>query len=211
MPKNKIEIYGWGQEFIIGSLSENQVHRIVQEKIDINELFQNGTEMVDDVLHLYGPEMSEVSFLDKSEGKISIPNIVINYEPCWESVSKELLIQSLQEQCDDISNVAEVADAISDSKVFSNISTSESYLIQRHAEKGYWGDFIYPNNKYANEIFSLSVEMEGMEISANMLIGFLVKDCKGYSFEILNTDGGAEGKTKEYYIFTKHKGIIWEL
>ena len=53
--------------------------------------------------------------------------------------------------------------------------------------------------------------MEGMvEIAPNMLIGFLVKENKGYSFENLKLNVSTEGKSKEYYIFTKHEGIVWE-
>jgi len=211
MKKNIVKIYGWGQEFIIGSLSEDQVNIIRDENNDINEIFQYETEGIDDVLHLYGPEMSEVSFVDKNEEIISLPNIVINYEPCWETVDKSLLIQSLQEQCDDFFNANEIAETLLASQIFNNRSNSESYLIQRHAEIGCWGEFVLPADKNFNNIYSLSVEMEGMELYANMLVGFLVKENIGYSLGNFILNGSTEVKSKEYYVFIKHKGIVWEI
>lgn len=93
---------------------------------------------------------------------------------------------------------------------FSNRSDSTFYLIQNHSERGYWGKIDLSRSDDLSSIYTLSAEMEGMgELSFNMLLGFLIKEDKKYCFNEVIADGSTKVHSRQYYLFSKDKGIIW--
>jgi len=210
MSTSFIEIYGWGHEIIIGSINESFAERISIGRECIKKVLERDLESYDDVLHMYGPDILEVDFIDQAGNSVFPQNVVINYEPCWETIDRPKLVREFNSLADKFIDAEKLVDDLMSRNFFSSKSESISYLIQIHSESGYWGRLNLSCAGYLSRIYAVSVEIEGMEdLCRNMLLGFLVKEDKNYCFSGLIANGSTEVKSREYYLFRKNSGIIW--
>ena len=79
--ENKLEIWGSGREFLIGTLTEDEAERIKDDEA-LEEILEDVDE-ADDVLHIYGPDIDEVVLKHQDE-EVTFKHFSFVLEPTWE-------------------------------------------------------------------------------------------------------------------------------
>ena len=209
---NQIDVSGWGCEFIIGSLSTHEFNKIMNNG-NLNEIFQDDVEGIDDIVHICGPEINKIKIVDENNRELKLKQLIINFEPCYDPLEKKYLIEIINDEIKNEKNSIEIAEHILKTNSFRGKGKKTSSLVQLRSEKGFWGEFKFNSDIKEEHAFLLSVEMEGMEhISPNILIGLLIKEDSKFSFVKINMDeSSTQTKSTEFYIFNDTDGSINEI
>ena len=79
--ENNLEIRGFGREFLIGTLTEDEAERIKDDE-ELEEILDDVDE-VNNVLHIYGPDIDEV-VLKYQDEEVPFKHFSFVLEPTWE-------------------------------------------------------------------------------------------------------------------------------
>lgn len=233
---HNISIKGFGNEFQIGFVSDDEIQSICEDENDINEVIEELSER-NDFLQIYGPDIEDCTFYDKSGTELDLPKewdderlitedglsiavSVINMEACTNY--KNDFMERIEELVSDKDNLhskipyfdiekdgSNIKKKITDefNNLFIEKPTNEKFLIQKHIEKGDWGTLEINNN--VNSIVILALEIEGY---TKTLLGFFYYDNNQIEFKRYSTDDiETEGTRDSYEIYNAvNYETIWE-
>ena len=231
-----IYIKGFGNEFLIGFIDDDEVISISEDEDDINEVIDELSER-NEFLNIYGPDIEDCNFFDSTgkeldlpkewddeklitENGLSIAVCVINMEAC--TYYKNDFIERIDELVTDEDNLhskipyfdiehdgENIKNIITDEfgTLFIEKPTNEKFLIQKHVEKGDWGSLTIKNS--VNDIVIFGLEIEGY---TKLLLGYFYFEDNQIKFErYLADEVDTEGTSDHYAIYDAPKyDTIWE-
>jgi len=223
----RFSIFGFGREIVIGSIEDNEVDNIFeldQTSEDfpqlLNECIGEITER-DNVLHVYGADMEEVQIIDSVKNKIEFKRVNLNVEPTFEFVdSLSDKFEMLGDEIGELSGVDASKYASKWNEIFDNISdifnedpSSVKFLISNNLEKGCFGEIVVPADTPNENIMLVSLTLEGMSISTETLIGYIIVDKSKLTFNEINIENASTETKQGFTIYlwdNDQSDTIWE-
>tara|TARA_B100001057_G_C22656029_1_gene874009 strand:+ start:134 stop:847 length:714 start_codon:yes stop_codon:yes gene_type:complete len=230
-----IHIKGFGNEFLIGFIDDNEIISISEDEDNINDVIDELSER-NEFLNIYGPDIEDYTFYDNTgelvlpkewddeklitENGISIAVCVISMEACtYYKKDFIALIDELVTDEDNLYSKIPYFDIEKDSEKIKNMitdefdtlfiekPTNEKFLIQKNTEKGNWGSLIIKSG--VKDIVIFGLEIEGY---TKLLLGYFYFENNQVNFErYLADEIDTEGKCNEYKIYdASSEDTIWE-
>ena len=230
-----IHIKGFGNEFLIGFIDDNEIISISEDEDNINDVIDELSER-NEFLNIYGPDIEDYTFYDNTgelvlpkewddeklitENGISIAVCVISMEACtYYKKDFIALIDELVTDEDNLYSKIPYFDIEKDSEKIKNMitdefdtlfiekPTNEKFLIQKNTEKGNWGSLIIKSG--VKDIVIFGLEIEGY---TKLLLDYFYFENNQVNFErYLADEIDTEGKCNEYKIYdASSEDTIWE-
>ena len=219
-----LSLTGSGAEFILGTLDEGEIERICEDEEDIEEVLGELTE-IDNVMHINGPSMDELSITDENGEEIELPTLSFDKEPTWSFkenfIEDQLTTDFINDQLEYAAPpfLEQIEPNIDLVKVFSPLASlfqekpnGTTFLIQELVAKGDWGEIELDEGVEVEDIVLVVLDLEGMPRTAlSILVGYLVFANGSLEFMRFDADESTVGKGSDRYIYDNEEGeIIWE-
>ena len=211
--ENNLEIRGFGREFLIGTLTEDEAERIKDDE-ELEEILDDVDE-VDNVLHIYGPDIDEV-VLKYQDEEVPFKHFSFVLEPTWEFRVdfEEYLNEQISEYLEDEMKITAENDF---KNVFQELINKlqekpeeKLFLIQDRVEKGYWGDMRVEEKYTFDEIILIGLQLEGMGTYANILVGYLIVSNESFEFNTLDYEPSTEEKSSSSHVYDNNiSDTVW--
>lgn len=211
--ENNLEIRGFGREFLIGTLTEDEAERIKDDE-ELEEILDDVDE-VDNVLHIYGPDIDEV-VLKYQDEEVPFKHFSFVLEPTWEFRVdfEEYLNEQISEYLEDEMKITAEHDF---KNVFQELTNKlqekpeeKLFLIQDRVEKGYWGDMRVEEKYTFDEIILIGLQLEGMGTYANILVGYLIVSNGSFKFNTLDYEPSTEEKSSSSHVYDNNiSDTVW--
>ena len=211
--ENKLEIWGSGREFLIGTLTEDEAERIKDDE-PLEEILEDVDE-ADDVLHIYGPDIDEVVLKHQDE-EVTFKHFSFVLEPTWEFRDdfEEYLNEQISEYLEDEMEITAEHDFKNDFQELTNKLQEKPeekiFLIQDRVEKGHWGEMTVEEKYSFDEIILIGLQLEGMGTYANLLVGYLIVSNGSFEFNTFDYEPSTEGESSSTHVYDNNTSdTVW--